>query len=48
MLGPAVAITLRTRPKVVSMLTEPATMASQMAHEMANVSATNAPSGLDI
>ena len=30
------------------MLTQSATMASQMAHEMAKVSATNAPSGLDI
>jgi hypothetical protein len=30
------------------MLTEPATIASQMAHEIANVRTTNAPSCFDI
>ena len=43
MLGPAVAMTLRTRPVVVAMLTEVATMAAQITHENANVSAKNAP-----
>ena len=45
MLGPAVATMFDIRPVVVAMLTEPAIIANQMAHEIANVNARNALTG---
>ena len=46
--GPAIATMFNTAPSGVSMLIDPATIATQITQEIANVSATNATMRLDI